>query len=161
VSRTGLYAGSFDPITNGHLDIIERASRIVDRLIVLIAVNGEKKPMFTLNERRLLLIGQTGGMVNVNVDTHKGLTVEYARKHDVSVMFRGLRPVGDFEKEYQVQQLNQMLDPSIETVFLMCDPQFQVVSSGAVKDIARLKGNISSMVPNGVKSAIEAKLDEQ
>jgi pantetheine-phosphate adenylyltransferase len=163
VNRRGLYAGSFDPITNGHIDIMERAAKLVDYLYVVIGVNAKKKVtgLFDVVERKKLIFDATNYIHNMDVCFHTGLMVEFAKQNNIDVMFRGMRPVGDFEGEYQLQQLNQMLSPKVETVFLMCKPEFQVVSSGGVREIASLGGDISRMVPEGVRLAIEAKLENQ
>jgi pantetheine-phosphate adenylyltransferase len=150
--RVGVYPGTFDPVTNGHLDIIGRAARLVDHLVVGVAVNTGKSPMFALEERVELvraemapLAGRTG--TEIAVVGFDGLLIEFARQHGAAMIVRGLRAVSDFDYEFQMAGMNYRLDSGVETVFLMASERHQFISSRFVKEIARLGGDISSFVP--------------
>ena len=152
VPRVGVYPGTFDPVTNGHLDIIARAARLVDRLVVGVAVNTGKSPMFGLEERCELvraemapLAGRSGA--EIEVVGFEGLLIEFARRHGAAMIVRGLRAVSDFDYEFQMAGMNYRLDSGVETVFLMASERHQFISSRFVKEIARLGGDISSFVP--------------
>ena len=158
--RTGLYAGTFDPITNGHVDIIERAVKLVDRLVIGVAINRDKGPLFTLQERVDMLREETGRLfpgAAIEVQPFETLLMHFARTVGAGVIIRGLRAVADFEYEFQMTAMNQQLDREIETVFLMADPRHQAIASRLVKDIARLGGDITPFVPNGVAGRLRAK----
>ena len=146
--RIGLYPGTFDPIHNGHMDIILRAAKLVDRLVIGVAINPGKGPMFTLEERAAILQHETAQITETEVVVHAytGLTLGAAREVGASVILRGLRAVGDFEVEFQMTAMNQQLDRDIETVFLMADPRHQAVASRLVKEIAILGGDVSPFV---------------
>ena len=150
--HTGIYPGTFDPVTNGHMDIIHRAARILQRLVVGVAANDGKGPIFPLEERMELvrvetdaIAAQTGTVIEVT--SFQGLLVDFARNNGATVIIRGLRAVSDFDYEFQMAGMNYRLDPAIETVFLMASEHHQFISSRFVKEIARLGGDISSFVP--------------
>ncbi len=154
-----IYPGSFDPPTSGHLDLIERGSRIFDELIVAILRNPEKDPLFSLEERRDMLINLTGGFENVRVDTFGGLLVDYAEQVNAQAVVRGIRAISDYEYELQMALMNRKLYPQLETVFLTAAEAYSYVSSRMVKDIARLGGNIHGMVPALVEARLQHKLN--
>jgi pantetheine-phosphate adenylyltransferase len=142
-----VYPGSFDPVTHGHLDIIGRGARIFGRVVVAILKNPEKKPTFSLAVRKRLLSTVVRKMGNVEVDSFSGLLVDYARSRGASVIVRGLRAVSDFEYEFQMALMNRRLDPGIETVFMAPREDYAYVSSGLVKEVASLGGDIDDLVP--------------
>ena len=146
MSRTGLYPGSFDPIHNGHLDIIGRAVKLVDKLVIGVAVDTGKSPMFTLEERVELARRVLVDVANVEVMGYSGLTVEFARQHDLNVVIRGLRAVSDFEFEFQLANMSRHLSRDIETVFLTPQEQYTFISSTLVREIAVLGGDVGEFV---------------
>ena len=161
--RVGLYPGTFDPVTLGHLDIIERASALVDRLVIGVAINEDKGPMFALEERVQMIETECAALakrtgVEFVVHPFENLLIDCARDVGAKIIVRGLRAVADFEYEYQMVGMNRHLDQSIETVFLMADAEYQAIASRLVKEIARLGGDISGFVTPGVREAIAAKL---
>lgn len=161
--RIGLYPGTFDPVTHGHLDIIRRASVLVDRLVIGVAINRDKGPMFSLEERVALLEGETAAIatscgVEITVHPFENLLIDCARDVGAQIIIRGLRAVADFEYEFQMVGMNRALDASIETVFLMAEAKHQAIASKLVKEIARLGGDVSKFVPAPVKQALDAKL---
>ena len=156
--HTAIYPGSFDPVTNGHLDVIARATRLFDRVIVAVAHNDLKKPLFSSEERMSLLRHATREMPGVEVTSFGGLLVDFARQHNATVVVRGLRAVADFEYEFQMVGMNRAMDSSIETVFLMADARRQAIASKLVKEIARLGGDVSKFVPPAVEAALKARL---
>jgi pantetheine-phosphate adenylyltransferase len=158
--RTALYPGTFDPITNGHLDLIKRASRIFDHLVVAVADNPAKETLLTREERVSLLKASVKGLKNVEVRHFSGLTVEYARKLKVTAIIRGLRVFSDFEYEFQMALMNRKLVPEVETVFLVPSEQYTYVSSSLIKDIATFGGNISGFVPPPVARKLKEKSKE-
>ena len=153
-----IYPGSFDPITNGHLDIVRRAAKIFDRVIVAVAINVEKNPLFSVGERVRLVTNAVRGLRNVAVDEFDGLLVEYARRKRASVVVRGLRALSDFEHEFQLALMNRKLDPHLETIFLMTKDEFMFISSRQVKEICQLGADVSDFVPRGVERAMRRKL---
>jgi pantetheine-phosphate adenylyltransferase len=162
MKRTGLYPGTFDPATNGHLDIIGRAVKLVDRLVIGVAVNREKGPLFTLEERVEIIREETlpcAKIAEIEVVPFENLTIQFARDVGAQVIVRGLRAVADFEYEFQMTAMNQQLDRNIETVFLMADPRHQAVASRLVKDIVKLGGDASRFVPPGVHRRMIAKFE--
>jgi pantetheine-phosphate adenylyltransferase len=159
--RTGLYPGTFDPITNGHIDIIERASKLVDRLVIGVAINPHKNPTFSLEERVAIVKEETAhinGRAEILVHPFETLTMHFAEQIGASVIIRGLRAMADFEYEFQMTAMNQQLNREIETVFLMADPHHQAIAARLVKEIARLGGDISGFVTPGVAARLKAKL---
>ena len=161
MARVGLYPGTFDPMTNGHLDIIGRAVKLVDKLVIGVAINEGKGPLFTLEERVEMIIRETAplrALAEIEVRPFESLTIQFARTVGASMVVRGLRAVADFEYEFQMTAMNQQLDRDIETVFLMADPRHQAVASRLVKEIARLGGDIGLFVPAGVAERLLAKV---
>jgi pantetheine-phosphate adenylyltransferase len=156
---TAIYPGSFDPPTNGHLDLIERGSHIFDELVVAILRNAEKVPLFSVSERRKMLDDLTADFRNVRVDTFDGLTVDYAAKVNASAVLRGIRALSDYEYELQMALMNRKLRPDLETVFMMPAEQYSYLSSRLVREVARLGGNISGLVPEMVEQRLKEKLD--
>ena len=152
---TAIYPGSFDPVTRGHLDIIKRAAKINDKLIVAVLINSAKNPLFTVEERVALLQECCKDIPNVTVEGFDGLTVEFAKKRHASVMVRGLRAVTDFENEIQLAQTNHALMPGIETMFLATSIKWSYLSSTIVKEAARYNSNISKFVTPNVEQAIQ------
>ena len=155
--RRAIYPGSFDPVTNGHLDIIERARKLFDEVIVAVADNDEKQPLFPLTERLDLLRETAGKINNVHVAEFKGLLVEFAKAEKAGAVIRGLRAVSDFEFEFQMALMNRKLDVGVETIFLMPKEEYTYLSSRIVKEIARLGGDVSSFVPACVVNALSRK----
>jgi len=156
--RTAIYPGSFDPLTNGHLDIIERAAKLFDRVIVAIAINESKNPLFTLAERRDLVSRSIGHMKKVEADTFTGLLVDYVEQRSGQAILRGLRAVSDFEFEFQLALMNRKLNERVETIFMMPKDTYTFLSSRIVKEIARLGGDVSAFVPPHVQEALTKKL---
>lgn len=157
MSRLAICPGSFDPITNGHLDIIERGAKIFDEVIVAVFKNSSKAPLFTVQERIHLIEEVTKHLPNVKVDASDGLLIEYARKKQAQVILRGLRAVSDFEYEMQITSMNRKLDENIETFFLLTNNQFSFLSSSIVKEVAQYHGDVSDLVPNEVAHALKEK----
>lgn len=161
--RTGLYPGTFDPIHNGHLDLIQRALKLVDRLVIGVAINSGKGPMFSLEERVAILRAETAtldGGDRIGVHPYSGLTVTAARDVGATLILRGLRAVADYEFEFQITAMNQQLDRNVETIFLMADPRHQATASRLVKEIVTLGGDVSPFVPDGVKRRLLEKVAE-
>ena len=154
-----IYPGSFDPLTNGHLDLIERGSKIFDELIVAILRNPEKDPLFTLGERRDMLEAMTETWKNVRVDAFEGLMVDYAVKVKASAVLRGIRAISDYEYELQMALMNRKLSPELETVFMMPAEAYSYLSSRLVREIAQLGGSIQGLVPDLVERRLRQKLD--
>jgi pantetheine-phosphate adenylyltransferase len=159
--RIGLYPGTFDPIHNGHVDLVRRALKLVDRLVIGVAINSGKGPMFTLEERVAILQEETACFADdgeIVVLPYEGLTLGAAREVGAGVIVRGLRAVADFEFEFQMTAMNQQLDRNIETVFLMADPRHQAIASRLVKEIVQMGGDVSPFVPPGVKRRLLEKV---
>ena len=154
-----IYPGSFDPPTNGHLDLIERGSNIFDELIVAILRNPDKNPLFSVGERRTMLEAMTEELRNVRVDTFDGLTVDYAAKMNASAVLRGIRALSDYEYELQMALMNRKLQPELETVFMMPAEQYSYLSSRLVREVAQLGGSIAGLVPELVEQRLKEKLD--
>jgi len=157
--RTAIYPGSFDPITNGHLDVVQRAAKLFDRVVVAIATNDLKNPLFTLSERKTLALQALGHLTNVEVDSFNGLLVNYVEAQKGGVIIRGLRAVSDFEFEFQLALMNRKLNERVETIFMMPKETYTFLSSRIVKEIARLGGDVSSFVPRHVQQALSEKFN--
>ncbi len=149
--------GTFDPVTNGHLDIIERASRVFDRLVVAVLDNPRKDPLFTVEERLGILKEATSDLDNVEIDSFQGLLVEYARRHEADVIVKGLRAVSDFDYELQMAQMNARLT-GVETFFMHTSPKWSYLSSSLVKEVATYGGDVSGLVPDFVRERLLDKL---
>jgi pantetheine-phosphate adenylyltransferase len=160
IQRIGLYAGTFDPITNGHVDIVHRAAKLVDRLVIGVAINRDKGPLFSLDERVQMVreeAAQAANGAEVLVQPYESLTMHFAKEIGASILIRGLRAAPDFEYEFQLTAMNQQLNRDIETVFLMADPRHQAIASSLVKEIARLGGDVSAFVPQSVARGLKSK----
>ncbi|TGE32076.1 pantetheine-phosphate adenylyltransferase [Desulfosporosinus sp. Sb-LF] len=155
--RTAIYPGTFDPVTNGHLDILIRGKELFDGVTIAIAADSNKAPLFTLGERMELLLESTKDMPNVSVRVFEGLTVEFARQCGAVAILRGLRALSDFEYEFQLALMNKKIAPDIETVFLMTQSEFSFISSSAIKLTASLHASISDFVPPHVEKALMSK----
>src|SRR4029077_17457668 len=156
---TAIYPGSFDPPTNGHLDLIERGSKIFDELIVAILRNPDKNSLFSLGERRAMLEALTADLKNVRVDVFDGLTVDYAARVKAGAVLRGIRALSDYEYELQMAMMNRKLQPELETVFMMPAEQYSYLSSRLVREVAKLGGSIQDLVPEMVERRLREKLD--
>jgi pantetheine-phosphate adenylyltransferase len=158
--RRAIYPGSFDPITNGHLDLIERAARLFDEVIVAVLINPAKAPLFTVQER-VEMIREAVRSSHVRVDTFEGLLVEYARKVKAQVIIRGIRAVSDYEYEFQMALMNRRLDPAIETIFMMPAEPYTYLSSRLVKEVCALGGDVTGLVPPIVERKMREKFSEK
>ncbi|WP_184009118.1 pantetheine-phosphate adenylyltransferase [Rubricella aquisinus] len=161
--RTGLYPGTFDPVTLGHLDVIRRATALVDRLVIGVAINRDKGPLFTLEERVEMIAEETADIardsgVEILVHPFENLLIQCAHDVGAQMIIRGLRAVSDFEYEFQMVGMNRAMNDDVETVFLMADAHHQAIASRLVKEIARLGGDISNFVPPRVEQALKARL---
>jgi pantetheine-phosphate adenylyltransferase len=154
-----IYPGTFDPVTSGHLDILERAVSLFDRVIIAVAKESNKNTLFSVDERLELLRTVTASMPGVEVDSFEGLTVSYAREVGAKAIIRGLRAMSDFEFEFQLALMNKKLDASIETVFLMTQSEFSFISSSAIKWVVELGGSIKGLVPVHVEEALKEKYE--
>jgi pantetheine-phosphate adenylyltransferase len=159
--RLAICPGSFDPVTNGHLDIIERSSRIFDKVLVVVFTNPLKSPLFSVEERVEMLQEVTRDLANVEVDHSDGLLSDYALRKDAKVIVKGLRAVSDFETEFQMARMNQKLAPSVETVFMMTSTEFSYLSSSIVKEVARFGGCVRQLVPEVVARRLAEKFSRQ
>ncbi len=155
--RIAVYPGSFDPITCGHLDIIRRAARVYDKVVVGVLNNINKKPLFEADERAGMIKLVTHDIPNVEVDTFCGLLVDFARMKKAAVIIKGLRTVADFEYEFQMALLNKALDPEFETMFMMTDTKYSYISSSMVKEVAKYKGELNGLVPEQIVDLIKQK----
>ena len=155
--RIAVYPGSFDPVTNGHLDIIQRASKLYDKLVIGVLDNSSKSPVFTAEERADMIRRVTNHMDNVDVDTFSGLLVDFASAKKAQVIVKGLRTVADFEYEFQMALLNKALNPQYETVFMMTDTKFSYISSSMVKEVSKYHGDLTGFVPSEIIGRIEEK----
>ncbi len=156
--RTAIYPGSFDPLTNGHLDVVQRAAKLFDTVIVAVAKNEGKHPLFTLEERVALVQQSVKKLPNVKVDSFDGLLVEYVVSKKARAIVRGLRAVSDFEFEFQLALMNRKLNENVETIFMMPKDTYTFLSSRIVKEIARLGGDVRPFVPPPVQKALKQKL---
>jgi pantetheine-phosphate adenylyltransferase len=152
-----VYPGTFDPITNGHADILRRSLKIFDRVVVALAENVRKAPLFSLDERRKLIADALGGDKRLEIDAFQGLLADYCRRRGASVVIRGLRALADFEYEFQFAHMNRRLAPGVDTVFFMTDERNHYVSSSLVKEVASLGGDVNGLVPASVVAALAAK----
>jgi len=157
VKLTAVYPGTFDPITNGHIDILTRGGRMFDRIIVAILRNPDKDPLFPLEERAEILKAVVSRWANVEVESFDGLLVDFARKRGAQVIVRGLRALSDFEYEFQMTLMNQRLEPGIQTVFMMPSEAYSYVSSRLVKEVARLGGDVTGLVPAEVVARLKKR----
>ncbi|HLV75036.1 phosphopantetheine adenylyltransferase [Actinomadura hallensis] len=157
--RRAVCPGSFDPVTNGHLDIISRASRLYDEVVVAVLINKNKKSLFTVEERAEMISETTKEYGNVRVDTFYGLTVDYCKEQDIPVIVRGLRAVSDYEYELQMAQMNHRI-AGIETLFMATNPEFAFLSSSLMKEVVKFGGDISGLVPDVVQAALVERLRE-
>ncbi len=158
MASVAIYPGSFDPLTNGHLSIINRGLAIFDQLIVAIANNPNKRPLFSVEERRSLIRGAVGPEPRVEIDSFDGLLVEYAKRRSCRVILRGLRAVSDFESEFQLANMNRTLLPDFETVFMMTGEDYFYISSQLVREVAQFGGDVSGLVPQNVLEAFQRKV---
>ena len=154
---TAIYPGTFDPVTNGHIDIIARAARLYHKVIVAVAVNSNKAPLFTIEQRVELLLQVTAEFENVSIIGFDNLLVDCARQQGANVILRGLRAISDFEYEFQLAGMNRRLSPELETMFLTPAEQYEFISSSMIKEIARLGGNVSEFVPDIVQHQLIEK----
>lgn len=157
--KRALTPGTFDPITSGHMDVITRASRIMDEVIVAVAVSDKKKPLFSLDERVSLVEQAVSHLPNVRVEPFNELLVDFARRMDAEIVVKGLRAITDFEYEFQMTAMNYQLDRELETAFIMSPPQYMYLSSSIVREIASMRGNLEGLVPECVKTALEKKFE--
>ncbi len=155
----GIYPGSFDPVTNGHLDLIHRGAKIFDELVVAILRNPAKNPLFSVPERREMLQEMTKGLANVRVDEFEGLMVDYARSQGAAAVMRGIRAISDYEYEFQMALMNRKLDPTLETIFMMPAEKYSYLSSRLVREVARLGGSVEGLVPDMVAERLKLKIN--
>jgi len=158
--RIAVYPGSFDPVTYGHLDIIQRSSKQFDRLIVAVLNNTSKKPLFSVEERKELLREVTKDLPNVEIDSFRDLLVRFMRSKEADVIIRGIRSVTDFEYELQLASTNHLLDGEIDTMFMMTNPKYSYLSSSIVKEIAQFKGEVKELVPPVVEARLKEKYED-
>ncbi len=156
--RTVIYPGSFDPMTNGHLDLVQRATKLFDRVIVAVARSDSKRPLFSLEERVQLVARAVRQLPHVEVDSFDGLLMDYVERRSAQAVIRGLRAVSDFEFEFQLALMNRKLNERIETIFMMPKDTYTFLSSGMVKEIASLRGDVSAFVPAHIRAALTARL---
>lgn len=161
MNRLAVCPGSFDPITYGHLDIIERAAKVFDHVVVAVFHNEAKSPLFSIEERMELIAEATKHLKNVSVDSHGGLLMDYAKKKKANALVRGLRAVSDFEYELQITSMNRKLYPEIETFYIMANNKYSFLSSSVVKEVAKFQGNVTDLVPEVVEQALKEKYNEQ
>lgn len=156
--KKAIYPGSFDPVTNGHIDIIERASNLFDEVVVAVSTNIEKSPMFTIEERKEMLLSACGHLTNVKVDGFNGLLVRYAENNGAIAIVKGLRALSDFEFEFEMALMNRRLESRIETVFLMTNAEYSYLSSSIIKEVVKFGGSVSGLIPPIVEEYLAKKL---
>lgn len=161
MERIAIYPGTFDPITNGHLDVIHRGAQLFDKVIVAVSTNPSKAPLFSVEERIALIKEATRKDKNVTAEHFSGLLVEYAKKRGVSAIIRGLRAISDFEYEFQMALMNRKMSNGLVTVFLMAHEKYTYLNSTIVKEVARLGGDVKGFVPENVYRALQTKLSEK
>jgi len=157
--KLAIYPGSFDPITNGHLDIIKRASKTFDKVIVGVLINPDKKGLFTIEERVNLIKRVTVNIPNVKVVSFSGLLVDYMKENNIDIIIKGIRTFADFEYEFQMSLMNKKLNEDIETLFMMTNPDYSYISSSSVKQVAMFKGCIDGLVPDDIIGDIKEKIN--
>ncbi len=157
--KTAVYPGSFDPMTNGHLDIVERMSKLYDKVIILVSVNSSKRPLFTHEERKAMIVEAVRPFDNVEVDSFSGLLVDYVKSKN-AVIVKGLRALSDFEVEFQMALANRQLSSDVETLFLMTNMKYSHISSSLVKEINSYNGDISTMVPKNIEELLISRRKE-
>ena len=158
--KIGVYPGSFDPVTEGHMDIIKRSAKMFDKVIVAVARNYSKKPLFTAEERMELIQRSLQGLPNVEVDSFEGLLMDYIHSKDAQVIIKGLRAISDFEYEFQMALMNRKLDSKVETIFMMTSYKYSFLSSSMIKEVASLGGCISGLVSENIIADIYRKLKQ-
>ena len=158
IAVTAVYPGSFDPVTNGHLDLIERGSKIFDRIVVGVLRNQDKQPLFNVSERLEMLREVTAGLPNVEVEAFGGLLMEFARQKEARVILRGIRAVSDYEYELQMALMNRKLEPHVETIFMLPGEAYSYLSSRLVREVAQLGGSLRDLVPPLVEERLRAKV---
>ncbi len=156
-----VYPGSFDPATNGHLDIVTRAARVFDTVLVTVARNPAKTPLFTMDERMAMLQVATAGLPNIEVHSFDGLLIEFVQAHGAQVIVKGLRAMSDFENEFQMALMNKKLEPTVETMFMMTANAHSYLSSSVVKELARLGGCVTGLVPDVVEEQLKTRFAEE
>ena len=156
--KIAVYPGSFDPVTNGHLNIIERAAKLFDRVIVCVMVNAEKKPLFSLEEREDFLRRVCAHLPNVEIDSYAGLLAEYAKEHQCCTIIKGLRAGSDFEKEFQMAMINRKLNPDLESLFLTAEHQYMYLSSSAVKELGFYGADVSELLPPQILEQFQQRI---
>lgn len=161
VDHTAIYPGTFDPFTNGHLSIVRRGLEVFDRVVVAVAKDSGKNPLFTLDERVEMIRETFRGQPRVEVESFSGLLVEYAVKRKANTILRGLRAVSDFEYEFQMALMNRKIKPSIHTVFMMTDYRWLYISSTIIKDVARLGGSVEGLVPENILRHVKKRMEER
>ncbi|MDQ0148907.1 pantetheine-phosphate adenylyltransferase [Eubacterium multiforme] len=159
--KSAIYPGSFDPITNGHLDIIKRGAEVFDKIIVAVLINVDKKGLFEIEERVELIKKATSDIENIEIISFEGLLIDLLKEKDSSIILRGLRAVSDFEYEMQMALMNNKLDSNVETVFMMTSAENSFLSSSAIKQVAKFGGNMDGLVPNNIIKDIEKKINRE
>ncbi|PSL50790.1 phosphopantetheine adenylyltransferase [Salsuginibacillus halophilus] len=159
MTATAVYPGSFDPVTNGHIDIIERSADVFERVVVAVLHNRNKTPLFSMEERLEMLKQATAHLDNVEIDSFHGLLIDYMKERNAKVIVRGLRAVSDFEYEMQAASINRKLNPSVETFFMMTNNQYSYLSSSIVKEVAKYNADVSELVPEPVQSYLHEKFE--
>ncbi len=156
-----VYPGTFDPITKGHLDVINRVQKLFSEIVILVAYHNEKEPLFTIEERKEMITETVKKMENVGVDSYDGLLVDYAKKHNIRVIIRGLRAISDFEYEFQMALMNRKIRPEVETLFLVPHESYTYLSSSLIKEIIAVGGNVSHFVPPIVNTYLENRINKE